>query len=147
MQQIIMAVNVLHKQNVVHRDLKLDNIMVELERNDDMHTNMVCKVTDFGFAKPLDPDQKFKGVFVGSLPYEAPEILKKEPYDIKVDIWAIGIIAYEILSGGELPFEGDSLQIEKNIIYTNPNLRRFSKFYDNGSLAKDFIMKCLDKEP
>ena len=52
------ALNYLHKQNVVHRDLKLDNIMVDLEKNenDQSQTKIVCKVTDFGFAKALEKD-------------------------------------------------------------------------------------------
>lgn len=52
--QILLAINFLHKQNVVHRDLKLDNIMVDLEKIDETKTSMICKVTDFGFAKALE---------------------------------------------------------------------------------------------
>ena len=54
--QIVMAVNFLHKKNVVHRDLKLDNVMVAYEAVDEQTTTMVCKVTDFGFAQAIDPE-------------------------------------------------------------------------------------------
>ena len=56
--QILHALNYLHQQNVIHRDLKLDNIMVDLEKNhhDPSQTQIICKVTDFGFAKALEKD-------------------------------------------------------------------------------------------
>ena len=51
--QILLALNFLHNQNVVHRDLKLDNILVDLEKVDEYKTSIICKVTDFGLAKAL----------------------------------------------------------------------------------------------
>ena len=54
--QILTALNFLHKQNVIHRDLKLENIMVDLERIDEEQTSMKCKVSDFGLARALEKD-------------------------------------------------------------------------------------------
>jgi serine/threonine protein kinase len=100
------ALNYLHKKNVVHRDLKLDNIMVDLEKsqNDDRKTKIVCKVTDFGFAKALEKDQK-ETLTLGTPHYMAPELVKRQAYDSKVDIWALGVLTYMILVGKE-PFRG-----------------------------------------
>ena len=96
--QMIIAVNFLHKQDVIHRDLKLDNIMVDLERIDDHSTTMICKVTDFGFAKTMDRDKK-ETLSLGTPLYMAPELVTRRPYDSKVDIWALGVITHIILTG------------------------------------------------
>ena len=74
--------------------------MVDLERSedDDSKTTMVCKVTDFGFAKALDPDQK-ESLSLGTPLYMAPELVMKKPYGKEVDIWALGIITHIILTG------------------------------------------------
>ena len=76
MYQILSAVNFLHLQGIVHRDLKLDNILVQLERLDDKRTVMKCKVTDFGFAQAISRNEKLK-VFLGTPLYMAPEIYNK----------------------------------------------------------------------
>lgn len=92
----------MHKKNIIHRDLKPENILLE---SSDL-TNLVVKITDFGFAKCYDPF-KFDGLddILGSPIYMAPEIVKKLKYDGKVDIWSLGIIAYIMLSGRP-PFNG-----------------------------------------
>ena len=72
--------------------------MVDLERIDSVHTQMVCKVTDFGFAKAMDPDQK-ETLSLGTPLYMAPELAMRKPYDSKVDIWALGVIVHIILTG------------------------------------------------
>ena len=102
--QILSAVNFLHCQGIVHRDLKLDNILVQLERLDDERTTMICKVTDFGFAQAIERNEKFD-LFLGTPLYMAPVIYLKKAYDSKVDIWAIGVIAHILLSG-IAPFPG-----------------------------------------
>ena len=56
---------------------------------------MICKVTDFGFAKALEQDQK-ETLSLGTPLYMAPELAQRQPYDSKVDIWALGVIVYEL---------------------------------------------------
>lgn len=99
-RQIFLALNYMHLQKIVHRDLKPENILIEsLERLD-------IKLTDFGFATYFDEKEKLDEV-LGSPLYMPPEIVKKEKYDSKVDIWSAGVVAF-ILLCGKPPFIGNS---------------------------------------
>ena len=72
--------------------------------------NMIIKVTDFGFATYFEKDAK-ENLVLGSPYYMAPEIIQKKGYDNKVDVWAIGIIVYEMLCGLP-PFDVESGEIQ-----------------------------------
>lgn len=87
--------------NVVHRDIKLDNILIE------EGTRMV-KIIDFGFSVLTQaPNQRLK-VFCGTPSYMAPEITRKSDYEGNpVDIWACGVLLYVMLVG-QFPFRGSS---------------------------------------
>mmetsp|Transcript_29776 Transcript_29776/g.39612 ORF Transcript_29776/g.39612 Transcript_29776/m.39612 type:complete len:114 (-) Transcript_29776:156-497(-) len=92
----------MHSRNIVHRDLKLDNILVEED------TRMV-KLIDFGFGVIVDGAQGHLKIFCGTPSYMAPEIVRRsESYEGKpVDIWALGVLLYVMLTGG-LPFRGSN---------------------------------------
>ena len=79
--------------------LKLENILCDQDG--------YLKLTDFGFASCLDENHMFKDS-LGSPNYMAPELIKKEPYTEKVDIWALGIIAYQIMAKNTVPFNSHS---------------------------------------
>ena len=81
---------------MVHRDLKPENILMEFADT----SNFSIKVVDFGFAKLYDP-KKGEGMddYLGTPAYMAPEILKYHLYTEKVDVWAIGVIIFMLLSG------------------------------------------------
>ena len=98
--QILSAVAYMHSHDVIHRDLKFDNIM--FETNDD---DAPIKIIDFGLAKNTSRQKNCKG-FGGTVTYMAPEILREESYTSKVDIWSIGVITYMLLSSS-LPFKCD----------------------------------------
>lgn len=68
----------------MHRDIKLDNILYNLEQDD----TLVFKITDFGLSKY----KEISGSYVGTNMYMAPEIIKRKDYSSKVDIWALGIV-------------------------------------------------------
>ena len=103
---------------------------------------MKCKVTDFGFAQAISRNEKLK-VFLGTPLYMAPEIYNKQAYDSKVDIWAIGVLAYILLTG-VAPFPGNSKPvIGPQVVSKKPNLSRFDHFENNGKNVKDFLNKCL----
>jgi serine/threonine protein kinase len=83
-KQLFQALNNLHNLNIVHRDIKLENILIEDDET------LSIKLTDFGFAKVFDG--KNLNEFVGSPIFMSPEIISKKPYDSKVDIWSAGVL-------------------------------------------------------
>lgn len=95
---IMLGVKYLHSFGIVHRDLKLENIMMTegTERGNP-------KIVDFGLSKIIGPSETATEPF-GTLGYVAPEVLKKQPYTFSCDIWSIGCILYALLSG-TLPFD------------------------------------------
>ena len=92
----------------MHRDLKMENVMVDVETGPDGEAEIICKVADFGFATILERNNMTREN-LGTPLYMAPEIVSERMYDNKVDIWALGIMTYCLLNGGEFPFDGRSL--------------------------------------
>ena len=99
--QLIQAVQFLHSFGVVHRDIKLENVMMS-----DVTDNAVPKLADFGLAKIVGPSEKADEPF-GTLGYAAPEVLKKEPYGPACDLWSLGCISHALLCGA-LPFDHET---------------------------------------
>jgi serine/threonine protein kinase len=108
--QLVGAVSYVHQQSCVHRDLKLENILL------DKHENV--KLVDFGFTREYEGKSNYLQTFCGTICYSAPEMLKGEKYaGEKVDVWSLGIILYALLCG-ELPFDDDDDAITRRKILT-----------------------------
>lgn len=88
--QIILAVGYLHSKGIMHRDLKLENILVE--------QSGYLKIIDYGLAKTLKGNQLSK-TFCGTPEYLAPEMVQNEGHDFSVDWWAVGVLIYEMVIG------------------------------------------------
>ena len=99
-KQIILSLQFIHSHNIVHRDIKLDNILIDLNNN--------IKICDFGVSKRIiNNDKMFEQC--GTPAYIAPEILKNKGYEgFSVDIWSCGVVLYAMLSG-TVPFKGNDL--------------------------------------
>lgn len=87
----------LHSNHVIHRDLKPENIVLK-----DVEGKTVYKIIDLGYAKEFDQSSLCNS-FVGTLQYLAPELFEKKPYTRAVDLWSLGILAYEVIVG-QRPF-------------------------------------------
>jgi serine/threonine protein kinase len=104
--------------------------------------NFEIKISDLGFA------QKFEGeltLVLGSPFYMAPELIKREAYTSKVDVWSLGVITYQLLSG-KTPFEGKSLRLIDRNILTKEVTFGGQDWSDISQQAKDFIACCLDRD-
>jgi len=95
------ALHYAHKENVVHRDIKPANIMYDPESNE-------LKITDFGIARITDSSKTKTGVVLGTPSYMSPEQLSGKKIDGRSDLFSLGVMFYQMLTGS-LPFTGDSM--------------------------------------
>ena len=96
----------------------------------------------------MQPDSKATKK-IGTPLYMSPDVINEfDGYDTKVDIWALGVIATELVSG-DLPFNADSKEeLFHEIVYEEPNLDSIpDTLTQGGELARNFILKCLEKNP
>ena len=171
-RQIILGIKYIHEQNIVHRDIKLENLLIDLNNN--------VKICDFGIGRKIENKKQLLHDQCGTLMYMAPEILlssKEKGYEgFPVDIWSAGISLYIMLSG-TLPFnyknkkkhknnaeeeddgeeeeesissskskskknDEDNFELQYNIVYKEP--KHIEKISDE---ARDLLKGLLNKDP
>ncbi len=143
--QIADALAHAHEHGIVHRDLKSANVVITPEAQ--------IKLIDFGIAVPLSKvdaaavtrtqESPASSVPAGTLAYMAPEVLNGQEATVRSDIWALGVLLYEMASG-RLPFDGETpLDIVSAIARDTPRVlpRRVS------SGLRSVVQRCLQKEP
>ncbi len=140
-KQLCKALDAAHAEEVVHRDLKPQNVLVDAAGN--------AYVSDFGLAKSLEAGAALvtrAGEIMGTPRYMSPEQAESKPVDHRTDLYALGLIIYEMVTG-DLPFRSDTVlqamyqrvtQAPKNPKLLNPDL---------PEELVSVIMRCLEKEP
>ena len=136
--QIIMAIGYLHTKGIMHRDLKLENILVDEDG--------YLKIIDYGLAKTLQESSVTK-TFCGTPEYLAPEMVTQAGHDFAVDWWAIGILIYEMLIG-VTPFYNRERKLlllkirQSRVVFPDKNKYKI----DYSDEFVDIVVKLLDKD-
>jgi serine/threonine protein kinase len=136
-KQIVEAIKYIMDNNIVHRDLKPHNILINKQ-------SKVIKICDFGFAKEFK-DTLMCDTICGSPLYMAPELLQNQKYNIKSDIWSIGIIMYEIVMKNH-PFKSNNISDLIHKINNNKPILNSSKFsYECKELINNLLIVDYNK--
>src|SRR5207248_10491321 len=107
MAQAACALAHAHRERILHRDVKPDNLFVTLTKSGER----IVKVVDFGLAKCLDGEETTRSAFaLGSPHYMSPEQVQGLPLDARSDVWSVGVTMYELLAG-RVPFDAPSADL------------------------------------
>ncbi|ORY68139.1 Pkinase-domain-containing protein [Neocallimastix californiae] len=138
MLQLIAATIYMHKKHVIHRDLKLGNLLLD--------DNMDLKIADFGLAAMIEHEGERKKTICGTPNYIAPEVLfdSGNGHSYEVDIWSLGVIMYTLLVG-KPPFQ--TREVEAIYKKIKENNYSFPPDLDISNDAKNLISQILDKVP
>ena len=136
LKDLIRAVYFLHQMDppIIHRDIKPENALLA--------EGLVLKLTDFGWSNYIDDSGDIRNTFCGTPIYLAPEMIRGTGHDEHIDIWCIGCLMYELLTGSP-PFSGPNKEgLMLNILHMKINYPKHM-----NADAKDLLQKILIQEP
>lgn len=139
---LVNAINHLHCHNpqIIHRDIKLENLLLVNSNSGSSNCPSILKLTDFGWSAFLYLEE-YRSTFCGTKAYMPPEIINNQVQNHNVDIWCIGVLLFE-LTTGKLPFTGDDFTVRNNII-----MGKIEWVKDMNPQLKDLISKILKTDP
>jgi len=143
--QVAEALHYIHKQNVVHCDIKTENILISEEESEHKRTKIVAKLLDFGLARPLTGPRASTSLS-GTPHYVAPERIRGEPASPSSDVYGVGILLYELLTG-QVPWDGPVQKILAGHLDEVP--KPPSRLIDGGldPAVENLVMHALAKKP
>ncbi|MCI0433337.1 MAG: protein kinase [Gemmatimonadetes bacterium] len=137
-RQIASGLAAAHARGIIHRDVKPANVMVTPDGT--------AKILDFGIAKATGQDLTRAGATLGTVAYMSPEQTHGDPVDARADVWALGVVLYEMLCGRR-PFEGDSDSVVIHAIRNDAAVPVQERRPDAPRWLSDMVDRCLQKQP
>ncbi len=143
--QVAEALHYIHKQHVVHCDIKTENILICEEEAEAKRTRMVAKLLDFGLARPMSGPRASTSLS-GTPHYVAPERIRGEPASPSSDVYGVGILLYELLTG-QVPWDGPVQKILQGHLDEQP--KPPSRLVEGGldSALETLVLHALAKRP
>ena len=149
-RQILEGLYHAHEQGLIHRDLKPENVIVER----DTHGAEMPRIVDFGIAilRDIGGDSgqgrlTTNGLVLGTPHYMAPEQAVADPIDHRIDLFALGIVMYEMLSG-QLPFDGSGAEVARaNLLLDPPAIAERVPYLEADPLLEAFARRLMAKKP
>lgn len=144
--QVCRGLQEAHSMGIIHRDLKPDNILLQHKSD---RPDWV-KIVDFGISNLVEGTKRLTktGRMVGTPEYIAPEQLKDRPIDIRTDLYAVGIILFEMLTG-QVPFEGETAEaiLMKHLLEEPPSMASIREELKEDNPFEPIVTKLLRKDP